>query len=87
MLPAAAEGSLRPSSRPQPNKDNPSTSDWSQADTVALAQEGPGEAFNMRVGIRLQLGLLVLTAVLVGVSTITLAVWVMIILSPALRKG
>jgi hypothetical protein len=74
----AAEDNSRPLpiSRPQPADSSPSTSDWSQADTVAPAAGGREEAFNMRVGIRMQLGLLVLWAVLIGLAVVTIATWV-----------
>jgi hypothetical protein len=83
-MPPAAEDAARLSpppsdTRPQPAKENPSTSDWSQADTVAPGQEGPRsrETFiTMRIGIRIQLGLLVLIAALLGLAVVTIATWV-----------
>ena len=82
-MPSAAEETVRPlepnSPRPQPTGENPSTSDWSQADTVTSAKERAREGFNMRVGIRLQLGLLVLISALIGLAVVTIATWVRII--------
>lgn len=50
-------------------------SDWSSSDTVAASRERPGSPFTMRIGIRLQLGLLVLGAALIGLCVVTLATW------------
>ncbi len=77
MLSAAKDKSRsQQTSRPQPTVSCPSTSDWSEADTVAPAWGGPEEAFNMRIGIRMQLGVLVLWAVLIGLAVVTIATWV-----------
>lgn len=83
-MPPAAEDHLRPppagSPRPQPTAENPSTSDWSQADTVTPSREEAkprkSPSFTMRIGIRLQLALIVLLAALLGLAVVTIATWV-----------